>query len=108
MTELCQLEGCMLKQQLAYFGLKLAILTTFFKISTYNLFCPSFTLRFIGDPNKKSIGLKITILAPKKTTKWPYLNSRYFQSVRHSKSCNSGYNQYFSMILFAAVKRLNS
>ena len=33
---------------------KLAILATFFKISTSNLFCQSFTLRLIGKPNKKS------------------------------------------------------
>ena len=31
--------------------LKLAILATFFKISTSNLFCPAFTLRLIGKPN---------------------------------------------------------
>ena len=41
-------------------GLKLAILATFFKISTSNLFCPAFTIRLIGKPNKKSIGPKIT------------------------------------------------
>ena len=41
-------------------GLKLAILATFFKISTSNLFCPTFTIRLIGKPNKKSIGPKIT------------------------------------------------
>ena len=37
-------------------GLKLAILATFFKISTSNLFCHAFTIRFIDKPNKKSIG----------------------------------------------------
>ena len=30
---------------------KTAILATFFKISTSNLFCPSFTLRLISKPN---------------------------------------------------------
>ena len=64
MTELCQLEGHARKWQLAYFWLKLAILAIFFKISTSNLFCPVFTLRLIGKPNKKSSGLKMTILAP--------------------------------------------
>ena len=39
-------------------GLKLAILATFFKISTSNLFCPAFTIRLIDKPNKKSIGPK--------------------------------------------------
>ena len=64
-------------------GLKLAILATFFKISTSNLFCPAFTIRLIGKPNKKSIGPKITSLASKKAHKWPYLNSGFFQSVHH-------------------------
>ena len=64
-------------------GLKLAILATFFKISTLNLFCPAFTIRLIGKPNKKSIGPKITSLASKKAHKWPYLNSGFFQSVHH-------------------------
>ena len=63
------------KWYLAYLGLKLAILATFFKISTLNLFCPAFTIRLKGKPNKKSIGLKITSLASKKPHKWPYLNS---------------------------------
>ena len=61
-------------------GLKLA---TFFKISTLNLFCPAFTKRLIGKPNKKSIGPKHTSLASKKAHKWPYLNSGFFQSVHH-------------------------
>ena len=59
-------------------GLKLAILATFFKISTSNLFCSAFTIRLIGKPNKKSVGPKITSLAPKKPHKWPYLNSGFF------------------------------
>ena len=42
-------------------GRKLAMLDTFFKISTLNLFCSAFTLRLIGKPNWKSIGPKITI-----------------------------------------------
>ena len=46
--------------------LKLAILATFFKISTSNLFCSAFTIRLIGKPNKKSIGPNITSLASKK------------------------------------------
>ena len=32
-------------------GLKLPILATFFKIYTYNLFCPELTLMLIGIPN---------------------------------------------------------
>ena len=44
----------------------------------------------------------------RKPQKWIYLNSRFFQSVRHSKACNFGYNQYFAMIRFAAVRGLNS
>ena len=51
---------------------------------TSNLFCPSFALRLIGRPNKKSIGLKMTILAPEKPQKWTYLNSRFFQSEKVS------------------------
>ena len=69
-------------------GLKLAILATFFKISTSNLFRLAFTLRLIGKPNEKSIGPKITSLAFKKPHKWPYLNSGFVQSVRHLKSNN--------------------
>ena len=42
----------------------------FLKISTSNLFCPASTIRFIGKPNKKSVGPKITSLAPKKPHKW--------------------------------------
>ena len=64
-------------------GLKLAILATCLKISTSNLFCPAFTIRLIGKPNKKSIRPKITSLASKKTHKWRYLNSGFFKSVRH-------------------------
>ena len=64
-------------------GLKLAILATFFKKSTSNLFCLAFTIRLIGKPNGKSIGPKITSLASKKPHKWPYLNSGFFQSVHH-------------------------
>ena len=64
-------------------GLKLAILATFFKMSTSNLFCKVFTIRLIGKPNKKSIGPKVTSLAPKKAHKWAYLNLGFFQSVHH-------------------------
>ena len=55
-----QLEGHALKWQLAYFA-------AFFKIST-NLFCPVFTLRLIGKPNKKSIGPKSKIKPSKSHT----------------------------------------
>ena len=68
-------------------GLKLAILATFFKISTSNLFCQAFTIGLIGKPNKKSIGLKITSLASKKPHTWPYL--------KFGHVCD----QIFSMIL---------
>ena len=61
MIELCP-RMCRLKSGIwpvLPLGLKLAILATFLKISTSNLFCPAFTLRLIGNPNKKSVGLKI-------------------------------------------------
>ena len=58
-------------------GLKLAILVTFFKISTSNLFCLAFTIRLIGKPNGKTIEPKIISLASKKPHKWPYLNSGF-------------------------------
>ena len=61
-------------------GLEWTILATLLKISTSNLFCPAFTLRLIGKPNKKSIGLKMTILAPEKPQKWPYFNLRFFKA----------------------------
>ena len=83
MNELCQLMSRLKSGIWPILGLKLAILATFIDISTSNLFCPSFTIRLIGKPNKKSIGPKITSLASKKPHKWPYLNSGFFQSVRH-------------------------
>ena len=79
MIELCPLTSRLKSGIWPVLGLKLAILATFFKISTSNLFCPAFTIRLIGKPNKKSVEPKITSLAPKK----PYLNSGFFQSVRH-------------------------
>ena len=51
-----------------FFGRKLAMLDTFFKISTSNLLCSTFTLRLIGKPNWKLIGPKMTILASKSLT----------------------------------------
>ena len=84
MIELCQLMSRLKSGIWPILGLKLAILATFFKISTSNLFCPAFTIRLIGGkPNKKSVGPKITSLVTKKPHKWPYLNSGFFQSVRH-------------------------
>ena len=80
MIELCHLMSRFKSGIWPILGLKLAILASFFKISTLNLFCPAFTIRLIGKPNKKSVGPKITSLAPKKPHKWPYLN--FFQSVR--------------------------
>ena len=43
-------------------------------------------------------------------TKWPHISKADFDqfAFRHSKSCNFGYNQYFSMSVFAAVRGLNS
>ena len=38
--------------------IKSAILATFFTILTSNLFCPAYTIRLIGKPNKKSVGPK--------------------------------------------------
>ena len=84
MIELCPLMSRLKSGIWPVLGLKLAILATFLKISTSNLFCPAFTIRLIGKPNKKSVGPKITSLAPKKPDKRPYLNSGFFfQSVRH-------------------------
>ena len=83
MIELCPLMSRLKSGIWPILGLKLAILATFFKISTSNLFFPEFTIRLIGKANEKSVGPKITSLAPKKPHKWPYLNSGFFQSVRH-------------------------
>ena len=83
MIELCPLKSRLKSGIWPIFGLKLAILATFFKTSTSNLFCSAFTIRLIGKPNRKSIGPKITSLASKKPHKWPYLNSDFFQSVHH-------------------------
>ena len=79
MIELCPIMSRLKSGIWPILGLKLAILATFFKKSTSNLFCPAFTIRLIGKPNKKSVGPK---LATKKPHKWPYLNSGFFQSVR--------------------------
>ena len=83
MIELCPLMSRLKSDIWPVLGLKLAILATFFKLSTSNLFCPAFTIRLIEKLNKKSVGPKIASLAPKKPHKWPYLNSGFFQSVRH-------------------------
>ena len=80
MIELCSLMSWLKSCIWPILGLKLAILATFFKISTLNLFCPASTIRLIGKLNKKSVGPKI---GPKKPHKWPYLNSVFFQSFRH-------------------------
>ena len=82
MIELCPIMSRLKSGIWPILGFKLAILATFFKISTSNLFCPAFTIRLIGKPNKKSVGPKISSLATKKPHKWPYLNSGFFQSVR--------------------------
>ena len=83
MIELCLLMSRLKSGIWPILGLKLAILATFFKISTSNMFRPAFTIRLIGKPNKKLVGPKITSLAPIKPHKWPYLNSGFFQSVCH-------------------------
>ena len=57
------------KWQLAYFGPEFGYFG--------HIFCSSFTLRLISKPNEKSIELKMTIVAPEKPQKWPYLNSRF-------------------------------
>ena len=82
MIELCPIMSRLKSGIWPILGLKLAILATFFKKSTSNLFCRAFTIRLIGKPNKKSVGPKISSLATKKPHKWPYLNSGFFQSVR--------------------------
>ena len=51
MIELCQLMSRLKGGIWPILGLKLAILATFFKISTSNLFCPAFTIRLVGKPN---------------------------------------------------------
>ena len=96
MTELCPCSGSKVGSGL-FWALSWQFWPHFLKISTSNMFCPVFTLKLIGKPNYKSIGLKMTMLAPEKPYKWSYLNS-----------CNFGYYQYFAMIIFAAVRRLNS
>ena len=83
MIELCPRMSRLKSGIWPILGINVAILATFFKISTSNLFCPAFTIRLIGKPNEKSIGPKITSLASKKAHKSPYLNSGFFQSVRH-------------------------
>ena len=50
-------------------GHKMAILATFFEISTSNLFCPLFTLILIYKPRFESIRPKSAILSPKKLQK---------------------------------------
>ena len=54
MIELCPLMSRLKSGIWPILGLKLAILATFFKILTSNLFCPAFTITLIGKPNKKS------------------------------------------------------
>ena len=49
MIELCQLKSSLKSGIWPILGLK---------ISTSNLFCPAFTIRLIGKPNRKSIGPK--------------------------------------------------
>ena len=51
MIELCQLMPRLKSGIWLILGPKLAVLATFFKISTLNLFCPAFTIRSIGKPN---------------------------------------------------------
>ena len=51
MVELCQLMSRLKSGIWPILGLKLAILATFFKISTSNFFFPVFTIRLIGKPN---------------------------------------------------------
>ena len=51
MIELCRLMSRLKSGIWPIFSPKLAILATFFKISTSNLFCPAFTIRLIGKPN---------------------------------------------------------
>ena len=56
MIELCYLKSRLKSGIWPILGFKLAILATFFKISTLNLFCLAFTIRLIGKLNRKSIG----------------------------------------------------
>ena len=65
MIELCRLMSRLKIGIWPVLGLKLAILATFFKISTSNLFCPAFTIRLIGKPNKKSADPKLPVKPPK-------------------------------------------
>ena len=62
MTQLCPIEGRTPEWQLAYFRPNVAaILATFFETSTLNFFCPPFTLRLVGKPIIKLIGLNLAI-----------------------------------------------
>ena len=70
------------KWYLAYFGIELAILATFFKILTLKVFFLAYTFKFIGKPNEKSIGHEITIIASKKATN---LSSFFFFKVSVTK-----------------------
>ena len=63
----------------------------------------------IGKPILNSIRLNLAILSNEnlqKTTKMAVSQNAFFQSVHHLNSYN--YDQYVSMILFAAVAKLNS
>ena len=99
MIELCQLMSRLKSGIWPILGLKLAILATFFEI------CPTFTIRLIGKPNKKSIGHKITSLASKKPHKWPYLNSVFFAKFLAEMGSKffGGLNQKSESISFSGI-----
>ena len=61
---------------LAYFGLKIGHFGHIFEDIASNSFCPIFPLISRDKPSWKSIGLKFTSLAAKKTQKCPYYISK--------------------------------
>ena len=75
MTELCQLMFRLKSGIWPILGLELAFLATFFKISTSNLFSPSFKLEVNRTRNYN--------LSLQKATQMAISQFGFFQSVRH-------------------------
>ena len=61
MIELCPIMSRLKSGIWPILGLKLAILASFFKISSSNLFCTAFTIRLIGKPNKSQSDPKLPV-----------------------------------------------
>ena len=88
-TELCQLDGRTLK--LAYFRPKIDYFGDIFKDIDFK-FVLLIYIKIDRQTKLEVNRTKNNHLASKKPHKWPYLNSDFFQCVRHSKCCNFGYN----------------